>query len=125
MKSSPEPIWSQHRRSLQEGQQDSKNGSGPAASDAGGGAKAPASSPQEGREKSSAASASVTGASTSSSASASPTIQIGLKLTRRLGKASVQGSFNKEEVLEVLKEVSGATVSTVALTSALRDGSRF
>lgn len=41
----------------------------------------------------------------SSSSGLNAQIQMGRKLTQRLGKASVEGSFNKEEVLKALKEV--------------------
>lgn len=91
MKSSPEPIWKQHRRIKEEKEKEKH------------------------KEKSSGG---TSGGSENSAANRSPSsagggagnresqIQTGRKLTQRLGKASTEGNFNKDEVLEVLRKVS-------------------
>lgn len=81
MKSSPEPIWKQHRRIKEEKE---KGGGG------GGGGTSGASegTPAGGGNRDSQVQ-----------------IQTGRKLTLRLGKASAEGKFNKDEVLEVLCKV--------------------
>lgn len=93
MKSSSEPIWKQHRRQTQEGQQQGGKvgGGGKGTSDATGSRKSPASVPG--------------GRDSNSSAGTGNSIQIGRKLTQKLGKASAEGKFNKEEVLEILQRV--------------------
>lgn len=92
MKSSPEPIWKQHRRIKEE--KGKGNGSTSASS-------AATESPSV-----KAAPAAAAGAGAGSSSSREADIQTGRKLTQRLGKASTEGSFNMEEVLEILQKVS-------------------
>lgn len=86
MKSSPEPVWKQHRRIKEEKEKEKgkeKDGSGTR-----GASESAASRSSLGR-----------GGNRESQ------IQTGRKLTQRLGKASAEGKFNKEEVLEVLRKV--------------------
>lgn len=68
----------QHRRNIQENQQLDKG--------LGSGSKSAAAPPAEQDDE-------------------SDPIKIGRRLTQRLGRASVEGKFNKEEVLRVLKQV--------------------
>lgn len=84
MKSSPEPVWKQHRRN-QEKVKGSTSGGGTVES----GGKA------------------AVAATGSSGGTREGQVLKARKLTHRLGKASAEGKFSKDEVLEVLQRVSG------------------
>lgn len=87
MKSSPEPIWKQHRRIKEEKEKEKQ--------------KEKSSSGTSGGSESSAGNKS----SSAGGGNRESQVQTGRKLTQRLGKASTEGKFNKDEVLEVLRKV--------------------
>ena len=87
MKSSPEPIWKQHRRIKEEKEKEKQ--------------KEKSSSGTSGGSESSAGNKS----SSAGGSNRESQVQTGRKLTQRLGKASTEGKFNKDEVLEVLRKV--------------------
>lgn len=95
MKNSPEPIWKQHRRIKEEKEREKEKGGG------GGGTRG---APESAANKSS-------GAPPPGGGNREGQIQTGRKLTQRLGKASTEGKFNKDEVLEVLRKVSEAATA--------------
>lgn len=89
MKSSPEPIWKQHRRFKEEKEREKeKGGGGTSGLSESSASKSPSGAPAAGGNRDSQSQ-----------------IQTGRKLTHRLGKASAEGKFNKDEVLEVLQKV--------------------
>lgn len=91
MKSSPEPIWKQLRRIKEEKEKEKGGGGG------GGGASG---APESAASKSPSAPSAVVAVNREGQ------IQTGRKLTQRLGRATVEGKFNKDEVLEALRKVS-------------------
>lgn len=93
MKSSPEPIWKQHRR-IKEGK--SKSGG------AGGGSAVPESVVKAAPAPAPAAST----AGSSASSTRESQIQTARKLTHKLGKVSAEGKFSKDGVLEALQKVT-------------------
>lgn len=85
MKSSPEPVWKQHRRIKEE--QGRLVGGG-----------------SSGRSSGTAESA-ATGKPGGAGGTRESQIETGRKLTQTLGRASTEGKFNKEELLEALQKV--------------------
>ncbi|CAN0468520.1 unnamed protein product, partial [Laminaria digitata] len=106
MKSSPEPIWKQHRR-IKEGKgktggTGSSSGGG-GGGGGGGGSGATAAEPVQ--TSAAAGSGSGSGSGSGASSSRESQIQTGRKLTQKLGKVSAEGKFSKDGVLEALQRL--------------------